>query len=56
MVMPGDNVTAVFELLSAVPLEAGLYINTKRKDESTRLLELRLRNGTCLPEPITLDC
>ena len=25
MVMPGDNVTAVFELISAVPLEAGQY-------------------------------
>lgn len=26
MVMPGDNVTAVFELIYPVPLEAGLYI------------------------------
>lgn len=25
MVMPGDNVTAVFELISAVPLEGGLF-------------------------------
>lgn len=25
MVMPGDNVTAVFELISPVPLEAGMY-------------------------------
>ncbi|RVW54898.1 Elongation factor Tu, mitochondrial [Vitis vinifera] len=25
MVMPGDNVTAVFELISAVPLEAGMF-------------------------------
>lgn len=25
MVMPGDNVTAVFELISPVPLEAGLF-------------------------------
>lgn len=25
MVMPGDNVTAVFELISAVPLEAGMW-------------------------------
>lgn len=25
MVMPGDNVTAVFELISPVPLEAGIY-------------------------------
>lgn len=26
MVMPGDNVTAVFELISAVPLEAGVSL------------------------------
>lgn len=25
MVMPGDNVTAVFELISPVPLEAGMF-------------------------------
>lgn len=25
MVMPGDNVTAVFELISPVPLEAGVF-------------------------------
>ena len=37
MVMPGDNVTATFELISPVPLEAGnfilvyLHLNFSRK-------------------------
>ncbi|KAG5560046.1 hypothetical protein RHGRI_003360 [Rhododendron griersonianum] len=31
MVMPGDNVTAVFELLSAVPLEAGKMLTDIRR-------------------------
>ena len=33
MVMPGDNVTAVFELISPVPLESGMFkLNPSNKN------------------------
>ncbi|KAF8392490.1 hypothetical protein HHK36_022832 [Tetracentron sinense] len=42
MVMPGDNVTAVFELISSVPLEAGAF------DSPLALLENKQSGGlTC---------
>lgn len=42
MVMPGDNVTAVFELISPVPLEAGLF------DYNVFLLQHKDRYLSCM--------
>lgn len=37
MVMPGDNVTAVFELITPVPLDAGSYRHVQNKTETILL-------------------